>query len=441
MKRFLSFALVVSAACTGMASAQEFTFVYPEVSGNTNTGFDDPTVVVSDITGLSTTLGADRRACIEAAADVWAQYLDITVSVQVEATFSSQGGSNFGAPLGFAGPITVFRDFVGAPQASTWFPVAQANQLRGADLDPSNVDIQADFNADVDLPTVLGSVSWYYGTDGNPGADIDFYSVAMHELGHGLGFLTLVGGSGALSGGFADIYARQLQDTSITPSNFVSMSNSQRAAAIIGGNLTWKGTEVVAAKGGPVAMYAPDPIESGSSTSHWDTSVTPNEVMEPFATDPFTDLGLEVQAFEDMLWPLDAVAEGEGTTEGSTEGEPDPTTVSIDVTGGSSIEQGGSFSLSAVVEGGTASSYQWVRGGNDLSGETAATLTRASASVSDTGSYRVRIETGAKAIVVSEPVQITVVPVGGLPVGGGLGLAAVAFACAMAGGIRLRKRN
>src|SRR5207247_10449881 len=28
-------------------------------------------------------------------------------------------------------------------------------------------------------------------------------------------------------------------------------------------------------------MFAPSPVQSGSSVSHWDTSLTPNQVMEP----------------------------------------------------------------------------------------------------------------------------------------------------------------
>ena len=31
-------------------------------------------------------------------------------------------------------------------------------------------------------------------------------------------------------------------------------------------------------------MYAPNPYESGSSVSHWSTSLYPNEIMEPFLT-------------------------------------------------------------------------------------------------------------------------------------------------------------
>lgn len=305
MKQLITLIAAAIVYCAGTVSAQEFIFIYPEVDSASRTGFDDPTQVTSDITGLPTTLGADRRACIEAAADVWARYLTITVPVQVEARFGSLGGNNSGAVLGFAGPISVFTDFTNAPFGSTWFTSAQANQFRGADLDPGDADIQASFNSDVDLPTVLGEVSWYYGIDGNPGSDIDFFSTAMHELGHGLGFLSLVDDDGSLLGDLPDIYSRQLQDTNFSPSEFVNMTTPQRAAALTGDNLTWFGPSVVADKGEPVKMYAPNPLESGSSTSHWDTSLTPNELMEPFATDPFTDIGLEIPAFNDMFWPME----------------------------------------------------------------------------------------------------------------------------------------
>jgi hypothetical protein len=35
--------------------------------------------------------------------------------------------------------------------------------------------------------------------------------------------------------------------------------------------------------GGFVRLYAPNPYEPGSSVSHWDISLTPNVLMEPFA--------------------------------------------------------------------------------------------------------------------------------------------------------------
>jgi hypothetical protein len=49
-------------------------------------------------------------------------------------------------------------------------------------------------------------------------------------------------------------------------------------------------------------MYAPATPESGSSVSHWDTSLIPNELMEPFATGDVNSIGLAKHAFADIGW-------------------------------------------------------------------------------------------------------------------------------------------
>jgi len=50
-------------------------------------------------------------------------------------------------------------------------------------------------------------------------------------------------------------------------------------------------------------MYAPNPLESGSSVSHWDDSATPNLLMEPFINlDLSSDVDLTRQLFEDIGW-------------------------------------------------------------------------------------------------------------------------------------------
>jgi hypothetical protein len=55
-------------------------------------------------------------------------------------------------------------------------------------------------------------------------------------------------------------------------------------------------------------LYAPDPDEPGSSISHWDTSATPNLLMEPNING---DLGHEVDltlpVLRDLGWSSDAV--------------------------------------------------------------------------------------------------------------------------------------
>ncbi len=54
---------------------------------------------------------------------------------------------------------------------------------------------------------------------------------------------------------------------------------------------------------GRVMMYAPNPFQSGSSVSHWDTGATPDLLMEPAINASLSsDPDLTIQAFGDMGW-------------------------------------------------------------------------------------------------------------------------------------------
>ena len=59
--------------------------------------------------------------------------------------------------------------------------------------------------------------------------------------------------------------------------------------------------------GGFVRLYAPNPVEPGSSISHWDTTATPNLLMEPFINPDLRaseTLDLTPALFEDIGWIL-----------------------------------------------------------------------------------------------------------------------------------------
>jgi hypothetical protein len=58
---------------------------------------------------------------------------------------------------------------------------------------------------------------------------------------------------------------------------------------------------------GQVKLYAPNPVAPGSSKSHWDTSATPNLLMEPFITadlESAKTLDLTPNLYEDIGWSL-----------------------------------------------------------------------------------------------------------------------------------------
>ena len=59
-------------------------------------------------------------------------------------------------------------------------------------------------------------------------------------------------------------------------------------------------------------MYTPNPLQLGSSVSHWDTSETPNLLMEPFINSDLTGVDLTQYVFADIGWlgTVTAVADG-----------------------------------------------------------------------------------------------------------------------------------
>ena len=204
------------------------------------------------------------------------------------------------------------RNFPGVPLAQTWFVQATANSIAGSRLSRAN-DLGAVFNSDIDNGCLRNISSWYYGFDDNPGPDqIDFVPTLLHELAHGLGFLSLVDlDGGAKFGGLDDAFMLNLEDHS-TGELYSDMSDAERVAASVNvGNLHWVGSSVSAASGllsagktgGHVHMYAPEPNQPGSSVAHFDTSHTPDELMEPFDT-PNNIQDLTEALFEDIGWSL-----------------------------------------------------------------------------------------------------------------------------------------
>ena len=259
-------------------------------------GFNDATPVAPVAGNPGTTLGQQRLNAFQAAADAWNAVLNNTVPIRVGAQLDPLTCSPTQGVLGAAGPTTAFRDFTGAPVANTWYPAALANHLAGTDLDPGGDDIGATFNSDVDDdPNCLTGLTWSYTVGGAvPAGTISFFDTVLHEIGHGLGFLTFVditNGQRLLS--FDDIYMTFLEDHSAGMS-WSAMTDAQRAASVTdSGDLHWTGglangcgsnilTGGLAA--GHATMYAPSPVELGSSVSHWDVGLAPDELMEPFAT-------------------------------------------------------------------------------------------------------------------------------------------------------------
>jgi hypothetical protein len=303
----MSTALMLSAV-----SAQAATFVI--VNGDSaGEGFNDPTAAMPVGGNNGTTLGQQRMNAFAAAANIWATRLQSNVQIRVNAQFNNLACSQNAGTLGSAGTNFVHRNFSGAPVANTWYPDALADARSGTDQSAGNADINATFSSNLGTPGCLENGGWYFGLDGNtPNNKFDFVTVLIHELGHGLGFATYVDlASGAKFNGSDDAFMRNLEYHGNMPADYPSMSDAQRlAASKSNGNLHWIGANARAAGsvltagrvGDHIRMYAPATQKPGSSVSHWDDVLTPNQVMEWNYTQSLHNPVLDLAALKDIGW-------------------------------------------------------------------------------------------------------------------------------------------
>jgi len=292
-------------------------------------GFNDPTPVLPVGGNGGTTLGEQRLNAFQYAADIWGGLLRSDVEIRIGATFDPLICDSMRAVLGQAGPDSGFRNFIGAPLADVMYSGALADMFAGMDLDPGQDDITATFNSAFGTTCPFPG-SWYLGLDGAAsGGQTDLVTVVLHELGHGLGFSTTVDvQTGRRAFGVDDAFMLHLEDN-LTGELFPDLTDAQRREAIIAtGLLRWDGPNVSGAASslfsgadsrGHVNMYAPDPVVVGSSVVHFDTSVSPGQLMAPFLTVPTHDIGLTLPVFEDMGWQRTAAPACAGDCNGDGE--------------------------------------------------------------------------------------------------------------------------
>jgi hypothetical protein len=233
------------------------------------------------------------QAAFQAAVDVWQHTITSNVPINVDATWEPLPEG----VLGQAGPTRVYGNLPGGLDAHTFYPVALANAMTHTDLNGTESEISASFNSDFG--------SWYYGTDGNtPTSRWDLETVVLHELGHGLGFISsLTGVTYDVNGNPIDnslgywgaggdylVFDKYAQDAA--GNSAISYPSGSRALGTVlrSGNLYWGGPVGVAANNNVrPKLFAPPVWQDGSSGSHLDESSylpgSVNALMTPVLDD------------------------------------------------------------------------------------------------------------------------------------------------------------
>ena len=308
--------LVMLASLVALATSAGAATIIINNTDGPGEGFNDTTPVVPVGGNPATTLGQARLNAFQYAADLAGACLVSNVPILVNASMDPLPCNAGSAVLGSAGAVSVSRDFTGAPLPGTWYAAALTNALTGADNDPGNPDISAQFNSSIG--TVAGCLTgynWYYGYDGNaPALTIDFVTVVEHEICHGLGFQSFISvTSGAELLGFDDAYEAKSESHGAVPSTLTTMTNAQRVTAMktvtdlhfIGANVQAASGVLSTGKTGThVQLYAPATIAAGSTFSHWSDACSPDELMEPVYTAPNHNRGLASQLFQDIGWTI-----------------------------------------------------------------------------------------------------------------------------------------
>lgn len=243
---------------------------------------------------------AQAIAAFESALDIWSAHLQSTVPIRVEAFWEEIPSSGNGVVLGSAGPTQILHSSsVPGSRLNTWYSIAQASAISNINF----VNLISGEDYDITVRMNCGFPDWYFGTDASPVSGlIDFLTVVLHEIGHGIGFFGSMRASpgnqiaewgflyNPLNQVYPIIYDRFTvdgNDTRLINQNVYPNPSGVLYNAVTGnqGGVFFAGDNSEGMYGGePVPLYAPNPWQPGSSYSHYDDDTfknTENALMRP----------------------------------------------------------------------------------------------------------------------------------------------------------------
>jgi hypothetical protein len=225
------------------------------------------------------------QSAFNAAVGIWEGLLKSPVPITVIAGFDSTDASGAPLPAGLLGATapSQYRNST----SEILYPKALADRLNGTDLAPSIPDIVTLLNA---RPTdgVGGTIAWYFGTDGKPPAgQVDFESVALHELTHGLGFDGFLDDSSGVGNYDATVTVNGQSEVEPVPTVFDGFVTDGTGKPVLrsADNSATLGNQLLgedkglrfrdAATSLSVPLYSPSTWSPGSSVYHTDPTAFP----------------------------------------------------------------------------------------------------------------------------------------------------------------------
>lgn len=198
----------------------------------------------------------EARAALESTATILGSYFIPSAPVTITYTVNGELSPLSGTLASATSDIVSSRP--------GFFPtVVQAKIITGVDANGDAPDGELTWN--------FGS-PWAFGAT-VPGGQYDFQSLAMHELTHTLGFLSNVNQPGSNNGTGWTAFDGLLVTADGTPvigEDYVWVSTYDTNLTGGNGGLYLGGPNAVAAYGGLVPVYTPNPWQGGSSISHLD---------------------------------------------------------------------------------------------------------------------------------------------------------------------------
>ena len=301
-----------------------------------------------------TTVGSQRQNALKYAVQQISNQLQPPVPITIRACWDSLGGTATRAVIANASPTTFLVDepYYGGyvlPLRYTWYAIteavrqggtAQCGLIGGACGASDNEEIVATFNSDIGIAdrdrrrAVLLRLHAI-------GRSLDFVSVAMHEITHGMGFIGLANTDSTLGpvgakagvanntvafqnldiGPYDDVFDVNAAIVDFAAGTYVPFMgyevngsrDAARASALVSTNgLRWSGAEAVNSTVKPnrglagarwrfPLLYAPNPVVNGSTLSHTGAAGRSDECAQ-YPEPPPRTLGLAAPMLAPLGW-------------------------------------------------------------------------------------------------------------------------------------------